>query len=236
MTELLRTFVGAPSTACQRARLLSAAQRHSLLVDFNRTEREFPDALVHELVTAQAARTPSALAVVDETEQLSYATLEAEAAKLSATFAIGARRATRIAISLTDRALVGALLAVRAGAAYGRGTPTCPRARPDPGGAQVELVPPNVRWRRSFHCLWHGAICVDRIAAQGSEAPPALRSTRRHPAYFCSPPLDGVQGSNPHTALFISCGHAARARHLALRSRAGRTTLFDLAGLELYLP
>ena len=55
-----------------------------LLVEWNATEAEYPrDKCVHELFEAQAERTPEAVAVVFEDQQLSYGELNARANRLA---------------------------------------------------------------------------------------------------------------------------------------------------------
>ncbi|WP_267118737.1 hypothetical protein, partial [Xanthomonas sacchari] len=60
--------------------VLPAAERQTLLVDFNATARDYPhDRLIHQLFEEQAARTPQAIALVCDTQTLTYAELDARA-------------------------------------------------------------------------------------------------------------------------------------------------------------
>jgi len=53
--------------------MMGAAERHKILVEWNRTEADYPaDKCIHELIEAQAERTPGAIAVQHEDETLSY--------------------------------------------------------------------------------------------------------------------------------------------------------------------
>ncbi|MFJ4191837.1 amino acid adenylation domain-containing protein [Kitasatospora sp. NPDC089509] len=101
--------------------LLSAAERHQVLVDWNATEVEVEAATLPELFRAQAARTPEAVALVVEGEQLSYAELDARTDRLARLLVQrGVRPESRVAV-LMERSveLVVALLAiVKAGGAY----------------------------------------------------------------------------------------------------------------------
>ncbi|HEV2735289.1 MAG TPA: condensation domain-containing protein, partial [Longimicrobiaceae bacterium] len=64
--------------------LLGAEERRQVVEEWNLTERAYPPGLcIHELVGAQAARTPGAVAVVFEGESLSYAELEAGSNQLA---------------------------------------------------------------------------------------------------------------------------------------------------------
>jgi len=62
---------------------ITAEERHQQLFEWNATEAEFPmDVGVHELVAAQAARTPHEIAVVSSSDHLSYAELDDYASRL----------------------------------------------------------------------------------------------------------------------------------------------------------
>ncbi|MGD1075767.1 MAG: amino acid adenylation domain-containing protein [Thermodesulfovibrionales bacterium] len=64
--------------------LLSAAEQHQLLVEWNATATDSPkDLCIHELFEAHVERTPDALAVVFENQQLTYRELNALANKLA---------------------------------------------------------------------------------------------------------------------------------------------------------
>lgn len=62
---------------------LDAADRQRVLVEWNATAREFPTAPVQTLFEAWAARTPTAVAVVDGTERLTYSELNARANRVA---------------------------------------------------------------------------------------------------------------------------------------------------------
>ncbi|WP_245878800.1 non-ribosomal peptide synthetase, partial [Streptosporangium subroseum] len=101
--------------------LLSPAERHRVLVEWNDTARGVPAATLPELFQAQVARTPDATAVVFEGAGLSYAELNARANRLARLLAgQGAGPETRVAVLLERSAdLVITLLAIlKTGAAY----------------------------------------------------------------------------------------------------------------------
>jgi non-ribosomal peptide synthetase component F len=52
---------------------LSAAERHKILVEWNNTQTDYPkDKCIHQLFEEQVERTPNAIAVVFEEQQLTY--------------------------------------------------------------------------------------------------------------------------------------------------------------------
>src|SRR5205823_6329144 len=83
---VLAAAVAEPSTAVAALPVLTDGERHQVLVDWNATGGEpARDALVHELVAAQAARTPGAVAVVsaDGSHELTYRELDERAERLA---------------------------------------------------------------------------------------------------------------------------------------------------------
>ena len=82
--RMLDAVVKEPGCAVGRVEMLSATERHQVLYDWNDTATAFPaDKCVHELFEEQVARTPNAVAVVFEGEELSYAQLNARANRLA---------------------------------------------------------------------------------------------------------------------------------------------------------
>ncbi|MBN3244413.1 condensation domain-containing protein, partial [Pectobacterium brasiliense] len=64
--------------------MLPEAERRQVMVDFNATDADFPqDALIHQLVEDQAARTPNAIAVLFEDQHLTYDALNRRANQLA---------------------------------------------------------------------------------------------------------------------------------------------------------
>ncbi|MDT0478574.1 AMP-binding protein, partial [Streptomyces sp. DSM 41014] len=73
-----------PTTRLTDLDMLSPAEQHQLIVEWNDTAADFPrDKCIHELVEAHAATRPEASAVVFGDEELSYAQLNARANQLA---------------------------------------------------------------------------------------------------------------------------------------------------------
>ncbi|HEY2235877.1 MAG TPA: amino acid adenylation domain-containing protein, partial [Candidatus Angelobacter sp.] len=82
--RMLDAVVREPGCVVGRVEMLSVKERHQLLYDWNDTGTDFPaDKCVHELFEEQAARTPDAVAVVCEYEELSYRELNRRANQLA---------------------------------------------------------------------------------------------------------------------------------------------------------
>ncbi len=81
---MLEGIVSNPNERLSRLPLLTEAERHQLLVDWNETQVDYPaNACIHELFEAQAQRTPEAVAVEFEGSQLCYRELNERANQLA---------------------------------------------------------------------------------------------------------------------------------------------------------
>ena len=80
---LLQELVSNPDQAVSEAQLLTAEERHTLLVDWNNTSKSFPRLLIHELFEDQVERSPDRPALVFRGQQLTYAELNARSNKLA---------------------------------------------------------------------------------------------------------------------------------------------------------
>src|SRR5215212_605831 len=100
----------------------TAAEREQVLVQWNRTEREYGEArCIHELFEEQVARTPEAVAVVYEAEQLSYRELNERANQLAhhlRGLGVGPEVLVGICMERSLEMVVGLLGILKAGGAY----------------------------------------------------------------------------------------------------------------------
>ncbi|MFD4949461.1 amino acid adenylation domain-containing protein, partial [Streptomyces sp. NPDC058409] len=121
LVRVLETVTADPDVAIRCVSVLGAEERQRVLVDWNDTGREIPDATLPELFQAQVIRTPDALAVVSGGVELSYAVLNSRANRLARYLvACGAGPERLVAVALPRSVdLVVALLAVlKSGAGY----------------------------------------------------------------------------------------------------------------------
>ena len=120
--RLLDGIVAAPATAVASLPILSAEQERFVLDTVNDSAAAYPgDRCIHELFSAQAARTPDAIAVVDATGSMTYAELDRRSTRLAREIlGIHTVRGGRVAVAVDrSRALPLALLGVmKAGHAY----------------------------------------------------------------------------------------------------------------------
>ncbi len=119
---LLENIVAHPEQHFRALPLLTEAERQQLLVDWNATQANYPrESCVQELFEAQVARTPEAVAVVCEGEQLTYRELNRRANRLAHHLrAVGVGPEVLVAL-LAERGgdfLVAILAVFKAGGAY----------------------------------------------------------------------------------------------------------------------
>ncbi|MEH1989379.1 MULTISPECIES: non-ribosomal peptide synthetase [unclassified Nostoc] len=113
--------------------LLTEHERHQLLVEWNQTQVEYSqDQCIHELFEAQVERTPDAIAVVFEDQQLSYCELNARANQLAhylQTLGVKPEVLVGICLERSIEMIIGLLAILKAGGAYVPIDPTYPQAR-----------------------------------------------------------------------------------------------------------
>ena len=119
--RLLEAALDQPNRSIGSLDILGAAERHTMLRDWNDTARAVPLASVPELFAAQAARTPEAIAVVFEDQQLTYAQLDARANQLAhhlRSLGVGPEVVVGLCVERSPEMLVGLLGILKAGGAY----------------------------------------------------------------------------------------------------------------------
>ncbi|MEV6975751.1 amino acid adenylation domain-containing protein [Kitasatospora sp. NPDC093806] len=150
---LLAAAAEAPETVLSRLPLLDAAERRTVVTEWNATARPVPAGGVHELVAAAAARTPDAPALEHAGVTTSYAELTAGAERCAARLrALGVGPETVVAVHAGPTpALVTALLGVlKAGAAFTTLDPALPERRLrtllELSGARLVLTDGDPAW------------------------------------------------------------------------------------------
>jgi non-ribosomal peptide synthetase component F len=131
--SLLRAMVSHPETAISALPLLTDAERHQLLVEWNDTKAEYPkDKCIHELFAEQVERTPDAVAVVFDEQQVTYREINARANQLAHHLQkLGVQEETLVGLCMERSVdMIVALLGIlKAGGAYVPLDPSYPRER-----------------------------------------------------------------------------------------------------------
>lgn len=119
---LLHGLAEHPQTPLGQLPLLTAGERHQVLVEWNRTQADYADDLcVHHLFEEQAARTPDAVAVVDQRRHLTYRDLNAQAGTLARqllALGVGPDSCVGVCLPRSVELVVGVLAVLKAGGAY----------------------------------------------------------------------------------------------------------------------
>jgi amino acid adenylation domain-containing protein len=190
---LLEAVAANPGQRIREFPLLTASERTQLLVDWNRTDVDYPkDLCLHQLIEAQAERTPEAVAVEFEGSQLRYRELNERANQLAHCLqGMGIGPDTLVGICMQrSLELVVALYAVlKAGGAYVPIDPEYPQERMAfmLQDADVPVLLTQARLAASLPPHNSRVVCVDgewELIARESAANPAGKTDSSHLAYM----------------------------------------------------
>jgi amino acid adenylation domain-containing protein len=130
---LLEAMSADPGQRVRDLPLLTVAERHTLLVDWNQSSAEpSPLGCVHELFQAQAARFPTSIAVLAGEQQLTYGQLDHQANDLADRLrraGVGPDVLVGVCLERAPMLLVALLAVLKAGGAYMPLDPAYPMER-----------------------------------------------------------------------------------------------------------
>ena len=132
LEAVLEALAADPGRRSSEVSLLRGAERAQVLEAWNATAVEYPRILLHDLVSAQAARTPRAVAVVFEDQSLTYAELEARANRLAhhlRHLGVGPESRVGVCAERSPELVVALLGVLKAGGAYVPLDPSYPAER-----------------------------------------------------------------------------------------------------------
>ena len=113
--------------------MLTKAERHQVLVEWNRTESEYPrQRCIHQLFEEQVRKQPQAIALAFGTRQIDYGELNARANQVAHYLQHSGLRAGEVVGLCVERSLemvVGLLGILKAGGAYASLDPASPKER-----------------------------------------------------------------------------------------------------------
>src|SRR5213079_1304139 len=164
--------------------LLSAPERQQMLVEWNRTQADYPSELcIHQLFEAQVERTPAAAAVVLGEEHLSYDALNRRANQLAhhlRKLGVGPDVPVGICVERSLEMMVAVLGILKAGGAYVPLDPGYPHERLAYmlGDARVPVLLTLARLRQRLPGEAVRFLCLDtqwpQIAEEEQTNPPPL--------------------------------------------------------------
>jgi non-ribosomal peptide synthetase component F len=130
---LLEGMVADPDRRVSELPILTEGEEHQLLVEWNDTKRDYPkDNCIHQLFEEQVEKSPDAVAVVFENQQLTYRELNTRANQLGHYLqkqGVGPESLVGICVERSLEMVVGLLGILKAGGAYVPLDPEYPKER-----------------------------------------------------------------------------------------------------------
>jgi len=130
---LLEGIVVNPDRRISELPILTEAEKHQLLIEWNDTKTDYPKIkCIHELFEDHAERSPDAIAVVFEDQQLTYRELNSRANQLARylrRLGVGPESLVAICLDRSIEMVVGLLGILKAGGAYVPLDPSYPQER-----------------------------------------------------------------------------------------------------------
>jgi amino acid adenylation domain-containing protein len=131
--ELLAAIAADPEQRISEIPLLTKAEKHQLLVEWNATKKKYPkEKCVHDLFEAQVDTAPNAVAVIFEDKQLTYRELNRRANQLARyliKLGVGPETLVAVCMERSVEMVAGLLAILKAGAAYVPVDPSYPKER-----------------------------------------------------------------------------------------------------------
>ncbi len=248
-TLLAGAAAAEPSTRLSALPLLTDAERQQAAAEWNDTAADFPiGRCLHDLVAAQAARTPNAVAVVGERERITYRELMARAERLAGHLnGLGVGPETRVGLCLERTPeLVAAIVGIlQAGAAYVPLDPAYPQERLElmlaDSGAELLVTEPALAGRFAF---FEGSmVLIDRTdrSDRSDRSDLAATTTEDNLAYviYTSGSTGRPKGVGIEHRSAVALVHWALATFPRADLEgvlAATSVCFDLSIFELFVP
>ncbi|TWH51491.1 non-ribosomal peptide synthetase, partial [Dulcicalothrix desertica] len=165
--NLLSAIVSNPQQKVSELSILSQAELHQLLVEWNHTATAYPqDKCIHELFEQQVEKTPSSVAVVFGDEQLTYKQLNTRANQLAhhlQTLGVKPEVLVGICVERSIEMVVGLLGILKAGGAYVPLDPSYPQERLNYilSDSQVSVLLTQQKYLESFPEIGAKVVCLD---------------------------------------------------------------------------
>ena len=248
--KLLQEIIAYPEKSIFQLNILTDAERHQILEEWNATTVEYPlDVCIHELVEAQARRTPDATALIFEDQRLTYRELNAKANQLAhylRKFGVGPEVLVGISVERSFEMVIGLLGILKAGGAYIPMDPEYPPERLAFMLADSEVPVLLTQEKLLAVLLAHQSqvICLDRdwpLVAHEPEITPqtGVKAENLIYAIYTSGSTGKPKGAlNLHRAVVNRILWMQDAYHLTPEDRVLQKTpfSFDVSGWEFWWP
>jgi len=244
---LLQGMATAPEISLKDLPLLTEAEKHQLLVEWNDSGVKYPqDKCIHQLFEAQVEKTPDAVAVVFEDKQLTYQELNSRANQLAHYLQkLGVKPEVLVGICV-ERSLdmvIGLLGILKAGGAHVPLDPAYPQERLAfiLSDSQASLLLTQQKLLEKLPTHQARVLCLDPNWEHISSENPVNLTTCDCLAYviYTSGSTGKPKGVQiPHSAVVNFLTSMQRQPGLTQSDvlLAVTTISFDIAALELYLP
>ncbi len=246
---LLTGIVANPAQDIANLPLLTPAERDRILVEWNCTQRDYPNVCIHQLFEAQVERTPTATAIVCENTSITYHQLNCHANRLADRLhQMGVTTDVLVGI-LMERSIelvVGLLGILKAGGAYVPLDPSYPPARLSYmlADAGVEILVTQSELLAAVPSPLAQVVCLDPDWQQDRDYHPGNIERGCHPEQLAYVLYTSGSTGQPKG---VAIEHRNVVNFLAtMRHEPGiepedtlaavTTISFDIAQLELYLP
>ena len=246
---LLTGIVANPAQRIANLQLLTPAEQQQILVEWNQTQIDYPQLCIHQLFEAQVNRTPNAVAVICQDQQLTYQQLNRRANQLADRLhqmGVSADRLVGICLERSIEMVVGLLGILKAGGAYVPLDPHYPSARLSYmlADAAVEILITRSELLSFLPTHQLQVVCLDpdwqTFAAYNSEnldrgVCPADLAYVLYTSGSTGQPK-GVAIEHRNLVNFLNSMRHAPGLKPEDTLTAITTIAFDIAALELYLP
>ncbi len=245
---LLESIAQAPEQRLSELSLMDESERLQIERDWNQTARAYPSKRVFELFEAQVARSPEAVAVICESDSLSFAELNRRANRLAhylSSAGVGPEVPVAVMLERSVEMIIALLGILKAGGAYVPLDPSYPQARLvfmiEDVGAPLILTQVNLIAKLPEHHR-RAMMCIDQetaaIAAAQTENP-VRRVNFDNVAYviYTSGSTGTPKGvSITHGALSNHCFAVAQEYELRASDRVLQfaSLSFDVAAEEIF--
>jgi amino acid adenylation domain-containing protein len=190
--RLLEAIAANPEQRLSALPILSRAERQEILIEWNDTKRNYPKGkYIHELFEAQVERTPDAVAVIFDGQELTYRELSGRANQLArylGKLGVGPEVLVGICMERSLAMVIGLLAVLKAGGAYLPLDPTYPEERLGfmLKDAEVRALLTQEQMSVRFRENQVRIVCLDRDweeIAREERSPPVTELTGENAAY-----------------------------------------------------
>ena len=246
---LLEAIATNPEQQVSQLPLLTPAERHQLLTEWNQTQRDYPqEQYIHQLFEEQVKKTPDAVAIVFEDQQLTYRELNCKANRLAnylRSLGVEPEVLVGICVERSLEMVVGLLGILKAGGAYVPLDPHYPKERLCYmlADSDVELLLTQSSLSTSLPEHQAKVVCLDTdwgAIAQHSQNDLKEKIAQENLAYVIytsgsTGKPKGVQIRHRSLTNFLNAMHQIGIKEQDILLSV--TTLsFDIAALEIFLP